>query len=131
MLSQAQNAQEFPMSNTPFGYVPHACFNPFVQVWAEPHKKPIKTHKPPKNHNPITLTKFQHIVVNLHAAVCTVSECDLIARLLQSVPSDYDPLVQAIRLCLNEVTLLRRMIGALRSEALRMESKTIKPKAEP
>ncbi len=57
-----------------------------------------------------------------------MSESDLLARLLQSLPSDYDPLVQAIRLSVNEVTL-RRQIGAIQSDALRMESKTIKPKA--
>jgi hypothetical protein len=69
------------------------------------------------------LSKFQHIVVKLHAAGCTVCESNLVARLLQSIPSDYDPLVQAIRLSVNEVTL-RRLIGAIQGEALRMESKT-------
>jgi hypothetical protein len=40
------------------------------------------------------LTTFQHIVVKLHAVGCTVSESDLVARLLQSLPSDYGPLVE-------------------------------------
>ena len=74
------------------------------------------------------LTRFQHIVVQLNAAGCNVSESDLVARLLQSLPSEYDPLVQAIRLSVNEVTL-RRLIGAIQGEALRIESKTTKPKA--
>jgi hypothetical protein len=74
------------------------------------------------------LTRFQHIVVQLNAAGCNVSESDLVARLLQSLPSEYDPLVQAIRLSVSEVTL-RRLIGAIQGEALRIELKTTKPKA--
>jgi hypothetical protein len=73
------------------------------------------------------LMRFQHIVVQLNAVGCNVAECDLVARLLQSLPSEDDPLVQAIRQSVNEVTL-RRLIGAIQSEALRIESKTTKPK---
>ncbi len=76
------------------------------------------------------LTKFQHmVVVKLHAAACTAFESDLVARMLQTLPSDYDQFVQAIRPSVNEKTL-RRLIGAIQCEALRMKSKTIKPKTE-
>ncbi len=64
----------------------------------------------------------------MNAAGCNVAESDLVARLLQSLPSEYDTLVQAIRLSVNEVTL-RRLIGAIQSEALCIVSKTTKPKA--
>jgi hypothetical protein len=74
------------------------------------------------------LIRFQHIVVQLSAAGCNVAEGDLVARLLQSLPSEYDPLVQAIRLSVNEVTL-RGLIGAIQGKPLRIESKTTKPKA--
>ncbi len=74
------------------------------------------------------LTRFQHIAVQLNAARCNVSECDLVARLLQSLPSEYDPLAQAIRLSVSEVTL-RRLIGAIHGESLRIDSKTTQPKA--
>ncbi len=74
------------------------------------------------------LIRFHYIVVQLNAARCSVSESDLVVRLLQSLPSEYDPLVQAIRLSVNELTL-RRLIGAIQGEALRIESKMTKPKA--
>jgi hypothetical protein len=51
------------------------------------------------------LTKFQHIVVKLHAAGCTLSENDPVARFLYSLPNNYDPLVQAISLYVSEVSL--------------------------
>ncbi len=42
-------------------------------------------------------------------------DCYKAIRLLQSLPSDYDPLVHAIRISVNEVTL-RRLIGAIQDE---------------
>jgi hypothetical protein len=67
------------------------------------------------------LIRFQHIVVRLNAAGCNVAKSDLVARLLQSLPSEYDPLVQAIRLYVNEVTL-RRLIGAIQGATHRIEN---------
>jgi hypothetical protein len=54
-------------------------------------------------------------------------EVDIVARSL-SLQSDYDPFVQVVRLYVDEV-LLRRLFGAIQVEALRMKTKTTKPKA--
>ena len=65
------------------------------------------------------------------ASGCGPSEDDRVARLMESLPSEYDALIAAINVSTqmsSQEISLNYLIGAIKSEALRIGVKTTKPK---
>ena len=65
------------------------------------------------------LQKFEELLVEMVVAKCTPEESDVVACLLRSLPSEYDALVQALRLSIVAVTK-EAATRIIKNESVRM-----------